>query len=62
MIDRSEGAHVETTDRRYVRIGSDEWWDTTGIEIVSEAVVAAYMAAGCVGIAVFCEHRGEEAV
>jgi phage FluMu protein gp41 len=43
---------LETTDRRYVKVGEDEWWDTTGIELVPEHVVDAYMAANRVGIAV----------
>ena len=42
----------ETTDRRYVKVGEDEWWDTTGIEIVPEGVVEAYMKANRVGIVV----------
>ena len=42
----------ETTDRRYVKVGEDEWWDTTGIEIVPERMVDAYMEANRVGIAV----------
>jgi hypothetical protein len=43
---------LETTDRRYVKVGEDEWWDTTGIDIVPEHVVDAYMAANRVGIVV----------
>lgn len=40
---------TETTDRRYVKVGEDEWWDTTGVEIVPERVVDAYMTANRVG-------------
>jgi hypothetical protein len=51
---------LETTDRRYVKVGEDEWWDTTGIEIVPGCVVDDYMAASRVGIAVI-EVPDEEA-
>jgi hypothetical protein len=34
----------ETTDGRYSSIGeSGEWWDTTGIEIVPQAIVDEYI-------------------
>lgn len=33
----------ETTDGRYVEVGNDEWWDTTGIDLVSEAIVELHM-------------------
>jgi hypothetical protein len=40
---------LETTDSRYVKVGEDEWWDTTGVDIVPEHVVDAYMAENRVG-------------
>jgi hypothetical protein len=40
---------TETTDGRYVEIGEDEWWDTTGVESVDGRTVEAYMAANRVG-------------
>ncbi len=43
---------VQTTDGRYVRVAEGEWWDTTGIDIVPEAIVDAYMEANGVGLAV----------
>ena len=34
----------ETTDGRYSSIGeTGEWWDTTGIDIVSQATVDEYI-------------------
>jgi hypothetical protein len=42
----------ETTDGRYVKVGEDEWWDTTGVEIVPARVVDDYMAANRVGCVV----------
>lgn len=40
----------ETTDGRYVQVDDSEWWDTTGIDIVSEAVVDEYLRRNNVGI------------
>jgi len=42
----------QTTDGRYFKVGEDEWWDTTGVEIVPESVIDEYMALKQVGIAV----------
>jgi hypothetical protein len=53
----------ETTDGRYKSIGegTEEWWDTTGIELVSRAVVDEYIEKNPrVGIVVL-EVAGEEA-
>jgi hypothetical protein len=33
----------ETTDGRYVEVAKGEWWDTTGIDILPESVVEAYL-------------------
>jgi len=41
-----------TTDDRFVKVAENEWWDTTGIDIVPESVVDAYMLEMGVGIAV----------
>ena len=43
---------VETTDRRYVKVGEDEWWDTSSVEIVRERAVLGYMEANGVGIVI----------
>jgi hypothetical protein len=43
---------LETTDGRYVKISEDEWWDTTGVEIVLEHVVDAYVMANPLGIVI----------
>jgi hypothetical protein len=32
-----------TTDGRYVEVAPEEWWDTTGVEIVPETVVEAHL-------------------
>lgn len=43
-----------TTDGRYSKVGDgDDWWDTTGVDIVSGEVVEAHMTANQVGIMVF---------
>jgi len=34
---------AETTDGRFVRIDHDEWWDTTGIDIVPQWKVDLYL-------------------
>lgn len=45
---------LETTDGRYRRIDPDEWWDTTGIDLVDDAFIEAYLDANPdVGISVF---------
>jgi hypothetical protein len=41
------------------RVGEGEWWDTTGVGIVPEAVVDEYMRLNNVGIVVL-EDAGEE--
>jgi hypothetical protein len=45
----------KTTDGRFVKVGdfADEWWDTTGIDLVSGDAVEAHMIANGVGIMVF---------
>lgn len=45
----------ETTDGRFVKVGdfADEWWDTTGIDLVDGSVVEAHMIANGVGIMCF---------
>ena len=40
----------ETTDGRYVEVAVNEWWDTTGIDIVPKEVVDRYCLANGVGI------------
>jgi hypothetical protein len=40
---------VETTDGRYVKVADDEWWDVTGVDLVPDSVVEAYMQANRVG-------------
>jgi hypothetical protein len=44
----------QTTDGRYVKIGDDgdEWWDTTGIDIVHGDAVIDHMMTNMVGIVV----------
>lgn len=39
-----------TTDGRYIDIGEDFWWDTTGTKIVAEETVVAHMMERAVGI------------
>lgn len=40
-----------TTDKRYLKVGDDAWWDTHGIDIVSTHEVDAYLDDNpCVGI------------
>ena len=52
MSEQAMKERYETTDGRYQKIGDDEWWDTTGINIVPDAVVDEYMKKNRVGIAV----------
>jgi hypothetical protein len=51
-----------TTDERFQNFGNEEWWDTTGIDIVSEAVVDYSMASNPgVGVMVVeCGDKDEE--
>lgn len=42
----------ETTDGRYVEVAKNEWWDTTGIDIVPKEVVDRYCLTNSVGIVV----------
>lgn len=51
-FDKIRPARLKTTDDRYVKVAHDEWWDTTGIDIVPESVVDAYMLENGVGIVV----------
>lgn len=44
MVDK-EYVSIVTTDERYVKVDEGRWWDTTGIDVVDEAEVDAYMAA-----------------
>lgn len=34
----------ETTDGRWVKVSTTEWWDTTGTDIFPEGVVDKYLA------------------
>ena len=34
---------IKTTDNRYNHIIGDEWWDTTGIDIVDFSIVNKYL-------------------
>lgn len=44
----------ETTDGRYVKVSTTEWWDTSGTETFPEGVVDRYLAENPeVGIVVF---------
>lgn len=43
---------IQTTDKRYLKVRDDEWWDTTGIEIDPEKVVDRYMEKNRVGVMV----------
>ena len=43
---------IQTTDERYLKVGDDAWWDTTGIEIVPEKVVDRCMEENRVGVMV----------
>jgi len=49
---------IETTDGRYVRLGPDEWLDTTNLATVPEATVDKHMADNRVGIAVINKQPG----
>jgi len=44
-----------TTDDRFIKVRDegDEWWDTTGIDLVTGDEVEAHMIANQVGIMVF---------
>ena len=57
IYDTDRMVRSETTDRRYIEVGEDAWWDTTGVEIVPESVVDAYMAANRVGVVRIAEWR-----
>lgn len=43
---------IQTTDERYLKVGDDAWWDTTGVEIVREEVIDRYMEENRVGVMV----------
>ncbi len=48
-----------TTDGRFVKVGEDEWWDTTGTDIVPDVVVDDHMRCNSVGTMVVELVEGE---
>jgi hypothetical protein len=49
---------IETTDGRYVKVAADSWRNTTGVDLVRQCVVDAYLQANRrVGIAVLGNRR-----
>jgi hypothetical protein len=47
----------ETTDGRFVKVDDNAWWDTTGVDLVTEDDIERHMIANRVGIVVFEEAK-----